>query len=91
MDAKLMHAAGLRAQLHQRAAGSRRQGAIAAERGLGVGVVGGALTLAGQPVPRLMLHAAALEFPHPNGERARIAAPPPADFDAVLQALEITL
>ena len=50
---------------------------------------GGALTLAGQPVPRLMLHAAALEFPHPNGERARIEAPPPADFEAILQALEI--
>jgi tRNA pseudouridine32 synthase/23S rRNA pseudouridine746 synthase len=47
---------------------------------------GGALTLAGRPVPRLMLHAAALEFPHPEGGRRRIEAPPPTDFQAVLAA-----
>ncbi len=47
---------------------------------------GGALTLAGRPVPRLMLHAAALEFPHPDGVIKRIEAPPPADFEAVLAA-----
>ena len=41
---------------------------------------GGALMLAGKPVPRLMLHAAALEFPHPDGGRHRLAALPPADF-----------
>jgi tRNA pseudouridine32 synthase/23S rRNA pseudouridine746 synthase len=41
---------------------------------------GGALMLAGQSVGRLMLHAAALEFPHPEGGRKRIAAQPPADF-----------
>jgi RluA family pseudouridine synthase len=51
---------------------------------------GGALTLAGQPVPRLMLHAAALEFPHPEGgERQRIEAPVPADFQAVLAAAKL--
>ena len=44
---------------------------------------GGALMLAGSPVPRLMLHAAALEFPHPAGERKRIVAPTPEDFRAV--------
>ena len=38
---------------------------------------GGALTLAGAPVPRLMLHAAALEFPHPDGGSKRIEAPLP--------------
>jgi tRNA pseudouridine32 synthase/23S rRNA pseudouridine746 synthase len=46
---------------------------------------GGALTLGGQPVPRLMLHAAALEFPHPAGGRTRITAVPPADFAAVAE------
>ncbi|HEX4179597.1 MAG TPA: RluA family pseudouridine synthase [Caulobacteraceae bacterium] len=44
---------------------------------------GGALMLAGVPVPRLMLHAVALEFPHPEGGRKRLTAPVPADFHAV--------
>ena len=44
---------------------------------------GGALALYGQPVPRLMLHAAALVFPHPAGGETRIEAPPPADFAAL--------
>jgi RluA family pseudouridine synthase len=47
---------------------------------------GGALTLNGSPVPRLMLHAGALEFPHPGGGSLRIEAPPPADFRAVAEA-----
>ena len=47
---------------------------------------GGALTLGGATVPRLMLHAAALEFPHPEGGRKRIEAPLPADFAAALAA-----
>ena len=47
---------------------------------------GGALMLAGEPVPRLMLHAAALEFPHPAGGRLKVEAPVPADFAAVLAA-----
>ena len=47
---------------------------------------GGALMLGGRPVPRLMLHAAALEFPHPDGGRRRIEAPVPVDFGAVLAA-----
>ncbi len=50
---------------------------------------GGALTLGGRPVPRLMLHAAALEFPHPEGGRRRIEAPLPADFVAALAAAGI--
>jgi tRNA pseudouridine32 synthase/23S rRNA pseudouridine746 synthase len=42
---------------------------------------GGALVLGGVPVPRLMLHAASLAFPHPNGgKEARIDAPAPADL-----------
>jgi RluA family pseudouridine synthase len=47
---------------------------------------GGALMLAGRPVPRLMLHAAALEVPHPEGGKRRIEAPPPADFQALIAA-----
>jgi tRNA pseudouridine32 synthase/23S rRNA pseudouridine746 synthase len=46
---------------------------------------GGALALAGAAVPRLMLHAAALEFPHPDGGTKRIEAPLPADISAVLR------
>jgi tRNA pseudouridine32 synthase/23S rRNA pseudouridine746 synthase len=41
---------------------------------------GGALTLAGGGVPRLMLHAVALTFPHPAGGVTTLGAPPPADF-----------
>jgi tRNA pseudouridine32 synthase/23S rRNA pseudouridine746 synthase len=44
---------------------------------------GGALVLNGEAVPRLMLHAGALEFPHPAGGKQRIEAPPPADFRAM--------
>jgi 23S rRNA-/tRNA-specific pseudouridylate synthase len=37
------------------------------------------------PAPRLMLHAASLEFRHPvSGEAMRIESPPPPDFSAVL-------
>jgi RluA family pseudouridine synthase len=48
---------------------------------------GGVLMLAGQPVRRLMLHAAALAFPHPSGERMTLAAPAPADFQALADSL----
>jgi RluA family pseudouridine synthase len=48
---------------------------------------GGALVLAGVPVPRLMLHAAALTFPHPAGGERRIEAPIPADMAKVLAVL----
>lgn len=47
---------------------------------LGDARYGGALTLVGQPVPRLMLHAASLAFPHPEGGIKKIEAPPPQDF-----------
>ncbi len=47
---------------------------------------GGALVVAGAPAPRLMLHAAALEFPHPAGGRMKIEAPLPADFQHLLEA-----
>jgi len=48
---------------------------------------GGVLVLAGQPVKRLMLHAAALSFPHPGGERMTLAAPAPPDFQALVDSL----
>lgn len=48
---------------------------------------GGALALAGGAVPRLMLHAAALEFPHPAGGTKRIEAPVPADMAGLLDRL----
>lgn len=47
---------------------------------------GGALMVGGEPIPRLMLHASALEFPHPAGGRLTITAPPPDDFAAALVA-----
>lgn len=47
---------------------------------------GGALTFAGRPAPRLMLHAAKLTFPHPDGGRMTVEAPLPADFAALAEA-----
>jgi tRNA pseudouridine32 synthase/23S rRNA pseudouridine746 synthase len=52
---------------------------------------GGALTLGGRPLDRLMLHAAALQFPHPDGGEKRIEAPWPKDFRAVAKALDVSL
>ncbi|HXQ09595.1 MAG TPA: RluA family pseudouridine synthase [Caulobacteraceae bacterium] len=48
---------------------------------------GGALVLDGAPVKRLMLHAAAIAFPHPAGGRMRLEAEPPNDFKDVAAAL----
>jgi tRNA pseudouridine32 synthase/23S rRNA pseudouridine746 synthase len=48
---------------------------------------GGALVVDGQPVPRLMLHAQSLIFPHPDGGWKKIEADPPADFQALSAAL----
>ncbi len=52
---------------------------------------GGALTANGSPAPRLMLHARALEFPHPEGGTKRIEAGPPADFQAIASAAGIAI
>jgi tRNA pseudouridine32 synthase/23S rRNA pseudouridine746 synthase len=52
---------------------------------------GGALAMAGAAIPRLMLHAAVLEFPHPAGETRRISAPVPDDFRALAERLELRL
>jgi tRNA pseudouridine32 synthase/23S rRNA pseudouridine746 synthase len=48
---------------------------------------GGALMVSGEPAPRLMLHAAALEFPHPAGGVTRIEAPLPDDMRALGERL----
>ena len=54
---------------------------------LGDPYYGGAATLKGEPVPRVMLHAASIELPHPAaGGRFTLSAPPPADFLEVLSA-----
>ena len=52
---------------------------------------GGALMLGGAPVPRLMLHAASLVFPHPEGGERRISAPVPDDMRAVLEGLGLAV
>ncbi len=52
---------------------------------------GGALMVAGQPMSRLMLHAASLEFPHPDGGRFKLTAPPPADFETAAMAAGLSL
>jgi tRNA pseudouridine32 synthase/23S rRNA pseudouridine746 synthase len=52
---------------------------------------GGALVLGGAPVPRLMLHAAALVFPHPTGGEHRVAAPVPPDMAGLLDVLGLRL
>lgn len=54
---------------------------------LGDARYGGALTAAGLAVPRLMLHAAALSFPHPRGGNRRIEAPVPADMATLIAVL----
>ena len=48
---------------------------------------GGALMVGGEPVPRLMLHAGALSFPHPDGGTKRIEAPVPDDMAGLIGKL----
>jgi RluA family pseudouridine synthase len=50
---------------------------------------GGALVVGGQAVPRLMLHAANLTFPHPSGGLKRVEAPIPADMATLIAALKL--
>lgn len=52
---------------------------------------GGALTAAGQGAPRLMLHAASLRFPHPDGGEVTVQAPAPDDFRALAEAMGLAL
>jgi RluA family pseudouridine synthase len=50
---------------------------------------GGALTAAARSAPRLMLHAVSLDFPHPDGGRMTVSAPPPEDFRALAEAMGV--
>lgn len=55
----------------------------------GDGKYGGLFQLGATSIPRLMLHAAALELPHPDGARRTYTAPPPADFAATARSLAL--
>jgi tRNA pseudouridine32 synthase/23S rRNA pseudouridine746 synthase len=50
---------------------------------------GGALRVGDHAVLRLMLHAKALTFPHPEGGTTTIEAPPPPDFADLTAALNL--
>jgi tRNA pseudouridine32 synthase/23S rRNA pseudouridine746 synthase len=52
---------------------------------------GGALALEGQAVPRLMLHALTLSFPHPAGGEKTLSAPVPKDMRTLAAALGLKL
>ncbi len=52
---------------------------------------GGLFSLAGHPVPGLMLHAAALTAPHPLGGALSLSAPPPQAFTALAEALGLVV
>lgn len=52
---------------------------------------GGALALEGQAVPRLMLHALTLSFPHPAGGEKTLSAPVPEDMRTLAAALGLKL
>ena len=51
---------------------------------------GGALMLSGGSVPRLMLHAQRIRFPHPSGGEKTIEAPVPADMRAIISRLGLS-
>lgn len=50
---------------------------------------GGLFSLGGTRIPTLMLHAAALDIPHPEGGRRRFEAPLPEAFMAALRSLRL--
>jgi tRNA pseudouridine32 synthase/23S rRNA pseudouridine746 synthase len=53
----------------------------------GDGKYGGLFRLGAAEVPGLMLHASALDLPHPDGGRRRFAAPAPVAFHQTLRSL----
>lgn len=58
---------------------------------LGDARYGGALSVGGRPIPRLMLHALAVTFPHPEGGETTIRADPPDDFSRTARDLSLGL
>ncbi|MBU6371461.1 MAG: RluA family pseudouridine synthase [Alphaproteobacteria bacterium] len=55
----------------------------------GDGKYGGLFRIGAVTAPRVMLHALALAVPHPDGGVLRLHAPPPEDFRAAAQALDL--
>lgn len=55
----------------------------------GDGKYGGLFAIGAAPIPRLMLHAARLDLPHPAGGRLVLSAPIAADFAHALGLLEL--
>lgn len=55
----------------------------------GDGKYGGLFALGGAVAPGLMLHALALDIPHPNGGRLQLATPPPPAFLAFAAQLAL--
>ena len=53
----------------------------------GDGKYGGLYRIGAVEIPGLMLHAAALALPHPDGGRIRLQAPPPAAFAETVRSL----
>jgi len=52
---------------------------------------GGALSLEGEPVRRLMLHALSLSFPHPAGGTKTLSAPVPDDMTALCASIGLAI
>lgn len=55
----------------------------------GDGKYGGLFRLGGVEVPSLLLHAASLDLPHPDGGRRRFSATPPDHFFAAARSLDL--
>ncbi len=53
----------------------------------GDGKYGGLYRIGGTEIPTLLLHAATLDVPHPEGGRRRFEAPPPPAFVGAAQSL----
>lgn len=53
----------------------------------GDGKYGGLYRIGGTDIPRLLLHAAALDVPHMDGGRRTFVAPPPPEFVGVVRSL----
>jgi tRNA pseudouridine32 synthase/23S rRNA pseudouridine746 synthase len=82
-DAALLEARPATGRLHQ----IRAHLASIGRPILGDGKYGGLFAASGAPAPRLMLHAFAIEIPHPAGGCFRVSAPLPPEFRSYLEAL----
>lgn len=57
----------------------------------GDGKYGGLYRIGGTEIPRLLLHAAKLDVPYPEGGRRTFVAPPPAEFMGAMKSLGLSL